>query len=145
MATTSAPQGGIVGEGAVLAGKVKGQNLSVLGTLEGEVHLVGRLRVGAKGRVSARVRAAEVMVEGEIEGEVRAESLTLAETAKARGTFVAKRLVVKEGAVVEGAVNPVSTGGEPAPAAVVSAPGAPPAAVVPQAAPPPTGTTGDSR
>src|SRR4249919_1524687 len=68
MATTSAPQGGIVGEGAVLAGKVKGQDLSVLGTLEGEVHLTGRLSVGAKGRVAAKVLAAEVMVEGEIEG-----------------------------------------------------------------------------
>ena len=117
MATTSAPQDGTVGEGAVLAGKVKGQNLSVLGSLEGEVHLEGRLSVGPKGRVSARVRAAEVLVEGEIEGDVRTESLTLAETAKARGTFVAKRLVVKEGAVVEGAVNPSSTGGEHAPLA----------------------------
>ena len=112
MATTSAPQGGIVGEGAVLSGHVKGQNLTVLGRLEGEVHLQGRLSVGARGSVAARVRAAEVFVEGEIEGDVRTESLTLAETAKARGTFVAKRLVVKEGALVEGGVNPVSAPGE---------------------------------
>ena len=144
MATTSAAQGGTVGDGAVLSGKVKGQNLSVLGTLEGEVHLEGRLSVGPKGRVSAVVRAAEVVVEGEIEGDVRTESLTLTETATARGTFVAKRLVVKEGALVEGAVNPVSAGGEPPPAAVVPAavvpvPVAPPPAVAPPAAPPPTG------
>ena len=98
-----------MGEGAVLAGKVKGQNLSVLGRLEGEVHIEGRLMVGPQGRVSARVRAAEVIVEGEIEGDVNTDSLILAETAKARGTFVAKRLVVKEGAVVEGAVNPGRT------------------------------------
>ena len=117
MAATSAPQGGIVGEEAVLTGKVKGQNLSVLGSVEGEIRLEGRLSVGPKGRVTARVRAAEVLVEGEIEGEVRAESLTLAETARARGTFVAKRLVVREGALVEGAVNPGSPGGDRATAA----------------------------
>jgi len=112
MATTSAAQGGVVGEGAVLSGKVKGQSLSVLGALEGEVVLEGRLSVGPKGRVSARVRAAEVFVEGEIDGDVRATSLTLAETARARGTFVAKRLVVKEGAVVQGAINPAAPGAE---------------------------------
>ena len=134
MATTNAPQGGIVGEGAVLAGKVKGQNLSVLGTLEGEVHLEGRLSVGAKGRVAARVRANEVLVEGEIEGDVRADSLTFAETAKARGTFIAKRLVVKEGALVEGAVNPVGASTEPAAAA--AALGAPTPAPAPTGAAP---------
>jgi cytoskeletal protein CcmA (bactofilin family) len=112
MATTSAAQGGVVGEGAVLSGKVKGQSLSVLGALEGEVHLEGRLTVGPKGRVTARVRAAEVLVEGEIDGDVHTASLTLAETARARGNFVAKRLVVKEGALVQGTVNPASPGTE---------------------------------
>ena len=155
--TTGAPQGGIVGEGAVLSGKVKGQNLSVLGTLEGEVTLSGRLSVGAQGKVAARVLAVEVVVEGAIEGDVRADSLTFAETAKAKGTFVAKRLVVKEGAVVEGAINPAGSSPEPAPPAPVPpAPfaAAPPAAATPgssAAAPgtprptPPTGTPGDAK
>lgn len=134
MATTNAPQGGIVGEGAVLAGKVKGQHLSVLGTLEGEVHLEGRLSVGAKGRVAARVCANEVLVEGEIEGDVRADALTFAETARARGTFIAKRLVVKEGALVEGAVNPVGASVEPKPAEAT--PGTPATATAPAGAAP---------
>ena len=112
MTTTSSAQGGVVGEGAVLAGKVIGQSLSVLGVLEGEVRLEGRLSVGPQGRVSARVHAAEVFVEGEIDGDVRAASLTLAETARARGTFAAKRLVVKEGALLEGTINPGSPAAE---------------------------------
>jgi cytoskeletal protein CcmA (bactofilin family) len=110
---TAAPQGGTVGEGAVLAGKVRGQDLTVLGAVEGELQLEGRLHVGKSGRVAARVRATDVVVEGEIEGDVRASSLTLGETARARGTFVAKRLVVKEGALLEGSINPASAALEP--------------------------------
>jgi cytoskeletal protein CcmA (bactofilin family) len=121
---TGAPQGGMVGEGTVVTGRVKGKDLTVLGVVEGEVQLEGRLLVGKGGRVKASVRAGEVEAEGELEGDVRAASLTLSETAKARGTFVAKRLVVKEGARVEGAINPT----EPTPAA---APQALPAPVPP--------------
>jgi cytoskeletal protein CcmA (bactofilin family) len=110
----AAAQGGVLGEGAFLSGTVRGQDLKVLGRFEGELHLEGKLHVGPKGQVAARVRAAEVVVEGEIQGEVRAGALTLAETARARGTFVAKRLLVKEGATVEGAFNPTPAP-EPAP------------------------------
>jgi cytoskeletal protein CcmA (bactofilin family) len=101
-----AAKGGVVGEGASLTGKIRGRDLKVLGTLQGELQIEGTLHVGLQGRVVARVRAGEVVVEGEIEGDVRASSLTLTETARARGTFVAKRLLVKEGAVVEGSINP---------------------------------------
>jgi cytoskeletal protein CcmA (bactofilin family) len=123
----------MVGEGTVVTGKVKGKDLTVLGVVEGEVQLEGRLLVGKGGRVKASVRAGEVEAEGELEGDVRAASLTLSETAKARGTFVAKRLVVKEGARVEGAFNP----SEPTPAA----PHAQPAPVPPA---PPVTSGGDT-
>lgn len=128
------PTGGVVGEGAVLSGKVRGGDLTVLGVVEGELHLEGRLAVGPGGRVAAKVRAAEVVVDGEIEGDVRAASLTLGETARARGTFLAKRLVVKEGAWVEGAINPGASERE-------TAAGAPSA---PVAEPPDPGEPGDA-
>jgi cytoskeletal protein CcmA (bactofilin family) len=112
MATTAPLQVATVGEGAILTGKVRGKSLTVLGRVEGELQLEGRLQVGAGGRVAGKVRAGEVVVEGEIDGEVSASALTLSETARARGTFVAKRLVVKEGAVVEGTFNPVTAAPE---------------------------------
>jgi cytoskeletal protein CcmA (bactofilin family) len=137
MAANPAVTAGVVGEGAVLNGKVKGQDLTVLGVLEGEVQLEGRLQVGPTGRVAARVRAKEVLVDGEIEGEVKTASLTLGESARARGTFLAKRLVVKEGALVEGSINPGTLGQEAAiePVASPSAP-APPAPATPHEGPP---------
>jgi cytoskeletal protein CcmA (bactofilin family) len=102
-----AQDGAVIAADAFVSGNVKGQNLTVLGGLEGEVTLSGRLRVGREGRVKARVRAKEVVVEGEVEGELTAQSLTVLETARARGIFVSKQLVVKEGALVEGQINPV--------------------------------------
>ena len=104
---TGAPQGGMVG--TVVTGKVKGKDLTVLG---GWSRARCSSRAGcAWARTAAsrrRVRAGDVEVEGELEGEMRARPSPCAETARARGTFVAKRLVVKEGARVEGAINPAA-------------------------------------
>jgi cytoskeletal protein CcmA (bactofilin family) len=88
-----------------VTGTISGQDLAVLGHFEGELRLAGQLRTGGSSRVKAVVKALAVEIEGEFEGEVRAESLRLAPTARARGTFVAKRLVIEEGAVFHGAVN----------------------------------------
>jgi cytoskeletal protein CcmA (bactofilin family) len=96
----------IVGEDSQFTGRFSGHDLDVLGRLEGEVEVKGRLRVGKQGRVKARVKAAVVEIEGEFEGDLRADTLTLTETARAQGTFVSKRLNVREGAVLEGAINP---------------------------------------
>jgi cytoskeletal protein CcmA (bactofilin family) len=99
----------VVGEDAQFSGRFSGQDLDVLGRLEGEVEVKGRLRIGKKGLVKAKVKAAVTEIEGEFEGELRSDALTLTETARARGTFVAKRLNVREGAVLEGSINPTAT------------------------------------
>lgn len=88
-----------------VTGTISGQDLAVLGQFEGELRLAGALRTGGNSRVKAIVKARTVEIEGEFEGEVRAESLRLTPTARARGTFVAERLVIEEGAMVHGAVN----------------------------------------
>jgi len=109
-----------------VTGTITGQDLDVLGHFEGELRLSGQLRTGGASHVKAIVKATAVEIEGEFEGEVRAESLRLASTARARGTFLAKRLVIEEGAVFHGAVNR-----EPPPASAAPAvPGVPATATV---------------
>lgn len=121
----------VIGEEASFSGTFKGQDLVLLGRLDGEVEVRGRLRVGPKGSARATVRAVLVEVEGQIEGEIRCESLSLLPTARVRGTFVAKRLAVQEGAIVEGSINPTSgRAAEPPP--VPAAP-PPPVSVAPEA------------
>jgi cytoskeletal protein CcmA (bactofilin family) len=95
----------ILGEDTSLSGRIKGQDLMILGTFEGELSLSGRLQLGPKAKVNARVRAESVEVEGKFDGEIRAKALTFAPSAKARGLFLADRLGIREGATVEGAFN----------------------------------------
>jgi len=106
MASVTKEGGAVFGAEEVFSGTLHGQDLTVHGGFDGEVELKGTLRVTRGGRVRAKVKAMAVDLEGEFDGEIRTETLTVAETARARGTFVAKRLSVREGALIEGAVNP---------------------------------------
>jgi cytoskeletal protein CcmA (bactofilin family) len=118
----SAKDRAIVGEDTTLSGRYRGRDLVVLGRLEAEVELAGELRVGRQGHVKGTVRAASVLLEGNFDGDARAETLTVAETARARGTFHAKRLIVREGALLEGNLNPAPPAAPEPPAPPAAAP-----------------------
>jgi len=120
----------VIGEDASFSGRFVGKDLVLLGRLEGEIELRGRLRLGPKCHARANVRAAAVEAEGELDGEIRADSMSVMPTARVRGTFLVKRLSVQEGAVVEGSINPGSTHH-------VEPPVAPPALAPPKAPAPP--------
>ncbi len=104
--------GATIADEARFVGTYKGQDLTVLGGFEGGLELSGRLHLGPDARVKGHVKAAAVEIEGEFEGEVRAETLSFGARARARGVFLAPRLCVRDGACVEGALNvePASTG-----------------------------------
>jgi cytoskeletal protein CcmA (bactofilin family) len=95
----------ILGEDASLSGRITVQDLTILGTFEGDLTVRGRLQLGPKAKVNAKVQAQVVEVEGSFQGEIRAGSLTFAPTANARGLFLADRLGIREGALVEGSFN----------------------------------------
>lgn len=94
-----------LGPEAMISGTMSGQDLVVLGRFDGDLQLSGRLHAGKSSRMKATVRAAAVHLEGEFDGEIRAQTLFLEETARARGTFVAERLTMREGALLQGTVN----------------------------------------
>jgi cytoskeletal protein CcmA (bactofilin family) len=126
---SAADQLAVLAEDTALTGRMSGQDVTVLGQFEGDLQLRGVLRIGRKGRVKAVVRARAVEVEGEFDGEIRAASLVFGETARAKGTFLADRLSIREGALVDGAVN-LST--EPAPREAPPVSAAPPAPPAPE-------------
>ena len=101
----SSPDGAVLDPHAQIAGRWSGRDLVVRGGFEGEMHLTGRLRAEGGSHVRARVRAVVVELDGEFDGEVRAGTLVLGPTARARGVFLAERLCVREGAWLEGSFN----------------------------------------
>jgi cytoskeletal protein CcmA (bactofilin family) len=118
----------VVDAQADVEGKLKGKDAVVLGRFRGEIALSGRLVLGEGARVEAVVSADAVA--GEIKGDGRARSVTLAEKARVQGTVDARVLVVREGAWLSGSV----AAGE---GASKGAPAPPPAAEPPPPAAPP--------
>ena len=115
----------IVDSQAQLEGKLTGKDATVHGRVRGEISLSGRLLVGEEGKVAATVAAESVEVAGHLEGDVKARSVVLRETARVKGRIDAQSLVVREGAWLSG---PVASGEAPreAPAAKPTPPPAPP-------------------
>jgi cytoskeletal protein CcmA (bactofilin family) len=109
--------GATIADGARFDGTYKGGELTVLGHFEGLLELSGRLQLGPQGCVKGIVEAAAAQIEGEFEGELRADKLAFGASARAGGVFHAPCLSMREGARVDGALNV-----DVAPSATVPAP-----------------------
>ena len=94
----------IIDAQADVEGKLGGKDAVVHGRIRGEIALTGRLTLGETARVEAIVTADSVEIAGELKGDVRARSVTLAEKARVQGTVDARVLVVREGAWLTGSV-----------------------------------------
>ena len=96
---------GFVGHGTTLTGETEFQAMlrvdgHLIGTVSSEA---GTLIVGTNGVVDANVSVAAAMVNGVVNGDIIAsEKLQLGRTAQVIGNIQAPRLVVEEGAVIEG-------------------------------------------
>lgn len=130
----------IIAPGSEVSGRVVVGDLALLGRFKGRVQAAGSVRIGEDAQVEAQVQAANVQVSGRFEGQIRAHVLTFGQGARARGTFFCERLLLSDGAVVDGAFNIEEPALEPA---VLAAPETPESAEAPEAEVPaePTPTT----
>jgi cytoskeletal protein CcmA (bactofilin family) len=103
--TTPSTETAVFDRHVTVSGKLTGHDLILLGTLDGELTLTGRLHGAAGSRLRAKVQADVVEIEGEFEGEIRATTLRVSASARVRGVFIAGRLAIEEGAVFEGDVQ----------------------------------------
>ncbi len=82
------------------------EDLVILGQVDGAITHTQRLTVGAGGKVTATVSAQLVIVEGTIEGDVRAtNSVVVKETANVRGNISAPSVSILQGATFNGGVD----------------------------------------
>lgn len=96
---------GFVGHGTVLTGETVFQAmLRVDGHLVGTVSSdSGTLIVGTNGKVDANVSVSAAMINGTVNGDIAAsEKIQLGRTAKVIGNIQTPRLIIEEGAVLEG-------------------------------------------
>ncbi len=95
-------------------------DLCVQGTVEGEVLVTGDVEIGDTAQVKASVAGREVRIRGRVSGPVTAGRLLLAGSGSLLGDVRVPRLVVEEGATLNGNVA-MSAAGEAAAAAQVGA------------------------
>jgi len=99
---------GFVGHGTTLTGETEFHAmLRVDGHLIGTVSSAsGTLIIGTNGQVDANIMVAAAMVNGTVNGDIYAsEKLQLGRTARVMGNIHSPRLVVEEGAILEGSCN----------------------------------------
>jgi cytoskeletal protein CcmA (bactofilin family) len=110
-----------IGKSITIKGDLTGdEDIQVEGSVEGRVDLPNnQFTVGPEGRVRAEIHAKGVVVIGQVTGDiVAAERLEVQATGVINGDIKSPRLIVHEGAVINGAVEMSKA---PAPAKVTLA------------------------
>ena len=94
----------IIPTGMTLRGKIEGtEDLTVAGTVDGEIHLRGTLRLLESGCLRGRASVWEALIAGQVEATVMAsDRAEILSTARVEGEIRARRLTMVEGALVNG-------------------------------------------
>ena len=97
----------LIGAGTVVEGKIRSQgSVRVDGKLVGEVTASESLAVGISGEVEGNISAKNITVGGKVRGSIVASEKVIFEgKSVVRGDVRATRLVIDEGAIVDGKVS----------------------------------------
>jgi cytoskeletal protein CcmA (bactofilin family) len=93
----------LVGAGARFEGLLSFRGVArVDGELHGEIHAAGRLLIGPRARVKARVEVDELVVAGELEGDIRArQRAELQASGRITGSLETLRVAVADGGILQ--------------------------------------------
>ena len=130
---TSAPSS--LGSGLKIRGELSGSSdLYIDGEAQGKIALPdSRVTIGPNGRVQADIEAREIIIEGTVEGNLKArESVRLGSSSKVQGSVLTPRIGIDDGAKLRGKVEMTRAGESKGPATAEKP--APPAAVYKAAA-----------
>ena len=97
-----------IGQSIVFKGELTGdEDLEIDGQVEGTVHLKNhQLTIGANGQVQAELKAKAVVIVGHVTGNVvGTERVEIQATGIVDGDVTAPKLVVAEGARINGAIH----------------------------------------
>ena len=97
--------GTVVDAEADFEGTLTGKDAQILGKFQGEILVSGKLTIGEGAKVEAKVAADTVEVGGTFKGELKARAVILLEKARVDAAVEAKSLSVRDGALLNGAVN----------------------------------------
>ena len=105
-ASSSVPAGTLVGPSARFVGEITGdEDVSVQGRVEGNIDVTRRVTVAPSGEVEGDVHGRFVVIGGRVRGQIRAdERAELLASAAVQGDVQAPKVVIAEGAQLQGSV-----------------------------------------
>ena len=112
------------GKNLMVKGRISGNgNVIILGGLDGEFDLRGRVKVAQSAKIKGRVKADIISVNGSVNGSLAAkERIHLDQTARIEGQIITPRLSISEGASFDGEIKMKNRSSKPSkPAALNSA------------------------
>lgn len=90
-------------KGSQITGQLTFQGPAMIdGNVEGEIHCYGKLIIGEKADVRAKISGQIITIQGHVEGNVTAEEVELTAPAQLCGNIITRRLIINEGAVFDG-------------------------------------------
>jgi len=115
--TASAPNGTTtISAGLKISGEISGtSNLYIDGETHGKIRLPSAcVTVGPNGRVHADIEAREIVIEGTVQGNLKAgERLRLGDSSRVQGSILTPRFAIEDGARLRGKVEMVRISGSP--------------------------------
>jgi cytoskeletal protein CcmA (bactofilin family) len=102
--TAPLSQEGRLTRSLVIEGDITGQDdLVIDGEVRGKIRLHGgKLTVGPDGLVTADIEAREVVLRGEVSGNIKGDRVRIGATGKIRGAISTRSISIEEGAEVHG-------------------------------------------
>lgn len=100
--------GTVIGKGVRIRGEISGaEDIYVDGDVEGTISVPdAKFTVGPNGRVHANVTARDVIVQGRVDGHLKASArVELRQGAQVMGDITAMRLSIEDSAVIKGKVE----------------------------------------
>ena len=96
-----------VPEGLTIRGELTGaESVELLGTLEGPLTTEGFCHIHATGRLRGRLVAADVVVEGELQGDIVAQGkVELGAAARVKADIRARAIAIADGCYFDGQIH----------------------------------------
>jgi len=100
----------VIAEGMRVTGRLKGTgNVIISGELESDCEINGSVTLTDTGRCKGTIRATDVMIAGNLNGDVLAEGhIEVSRSALVKGSLAGAHIAVAEGAVIEGGMQTTS-------------------------------------
>ncbi len=109
----------MVGKAVLVKGEIQSrEDLYIDGEIQGTVELTeSKLTIGPNGKIQATIRAREVVVFGNVQGNVEAtERIDIRKEAKLVGDIRTARIVIEDGAFFKGSIDIIKPEPKPQPA-----------------------------